>query len=79
VSDPIADDYIDAEWSEDKGETSAGSVVQVTSELEIERLKTKRAELATKRTKARVEAIATAVVLIALLGSCTQLCSPWLG
>jgi len=68
---------IDAEIVEEENVSEETRAVQVTPELEIERLKTKRAELATVRTRSRWNVAGTVVVLSAAFASCAQMCNPW--
>lgn len=52
-------------------------VTQVTPELEIERLKTRRAELATARSKARWNAISLVLFFGSAFFSCAHCIQPW--
>ncbi len=71
------DEIIDAEIVEEDSSSQEHHIVQVTPDLEIERLKTKRAKLATKRTEIRWQASATAIVLSTAFASCAHICTPW--
>ena len=52
-------------------------IVQIDPNLEIERLKTRREELATVRTKERWNAASAMVVLSSAFISCAHMCNPW--
>ena len=69
-------DIIDAEVVSERP-VAENRVVQVTPELEIERLKTKRAELATARSKNRWGALSGMVVFSSAFISCAHMCHPW--
>ncbi|MCK5640840.1 MAG: hypothetical protein KAJ19_08585 [Gammaproteobacteria bacterium] len=71
-------DIIDAEIVEEESEPE-NRIVQVNPELEIERLKTKRAELATTRSARRWSTIGGMVVFSSAFVSCAQMCHPWGG
>ncbi len=74
MSDKI---IIEAEIIEEKDDSQETRVVQVTPELQIERLKTRRAELATERTSSRWQSGAAVLIFSAAFASCAQVCSPW--
>lgn len=71
------EEIVDAEILEDVKPRVETRIVQVTPELEIERLKTKRAELATERVKRRWETGTTALVMISAFASCAHCINPW--
>ena len=69
---------IDAEIvGERPAQETPGRVVQVTPELEIERLKTRRAELATQRSAKRWGVAGSFLVISSIFFSCAQMCNPW--
>jgi len=71
-------EIIDAEIvSERPADKAPGHVVQVTPELEIERLKTRRAELATQRSAKRWGVTGSFMVISSVFFSCAQMCNPW--
>ena len=69
-------DIIDAEIV-DESPAPESHIVQVNPELEIERLKTRRAELATTRSARRWSTIGGMVVFSSAFVSCAQMCNPW--
>lgn len=69
-------DIIDAEIVEEMFEPE-NRIVQVNPELEIERLKTKRAQLATTRSGQRWSAISGMVIFSSAFVSCAHMCNPW--
>lgn len=73
----MSEEIIDAEIVEKENENEGSRVIQVTPELEIERLKTRLAELATIRTKRRWNVTGAVVVLATAFASCAQTCNPW--
>lgn len=72
-------EIIDAEIVEERPAppASPGHVVQITPELEIERLKTRRAELATQRSAKRWGVAGSFLVASSFFFSCAQMCNPW--
>ena len=71
----MSERIIDAEVVEEKAPETR--IVQIDPELEIERLRTKRAQLATTRSEKRWGAIATMVIASSAFVSCAQMCNPW--
>ena len=69
-------DIIDAEIVSERPAPES-RIVQVNPELEIERLKTRRAELATARSKNRWGTIGGMIFFSSAFVSCAQMCSPW--
>lgn len=69
-------DIIDAEIVSEESLPET-RIVQVTPELEIERLKTKRAELATTRSGRRWSAVSGMVIFSSAFISCAHMCNPW--
>lgn len=68
-------DIIDAEIVSER--LHEDRIVQVNPELEIERLKTRRAELATTRSEKRWSTIGGIIVFSTAFVSCAQMCHPW--
>ena len=69
-------DIIDAEIV-DESPLPESRIIQVTPELEIERLKTRRAELATTRAGQRWSALSGMVIFSSAFVSCAHMCNPW--
>ena len=73
------DKIIDAEYTVVDDSQQSDSSIQSFNELEIERLKTRRAEISAIRTKGIVDSITLVVVLAIAFASCTMMCAPWAG
>jgi len=71
-------DIIDAEIVDERP-LAESRIVQVDPQLEIERLKTRRAELATTRSEKRWGATASMVIISSAFVSCAHMCNPWGG
>lgn len=68
---------IEVEVVENRSNPQENRIVQVTPELEIERLRTRRAELATERTKSRWQVFGSIMIASTFFASCAQTCNPW--